>query len=155
MLSRIIQTSNDLGPVIIRVMLGLVIFPHGAQKLFGWFGGPGFEATMTRMTEVGGIPTVFAFLAIMAEVLGSLGLIVGFLTRIASFGVTVVQVFAVILVNGSNGFFMNWTGSMPAGSEGYEFQILSIAMGVAVLIMGAGALSADRLLYSESLANAD
>ena len=117
--------------------------------------GPWLRLTMTRMTEVGGIPAVFAFLAIMAEVLGSLGLIVGFLTRLASFGVTVVQVFAVILVNGSNGFFMNWTGSMPAGSEGYEFQLLSIAMGATILIKGAGAFSPDRLLYSRLLGKAD
>ena len=153
MFSRIIQTLDDVGPTIIRVMLGIAIFPHGAQKLFGWFGGRGFEATMAGFTEGRGIPAVFVLLLMMAEVFGSLGLIVGFLTRIASFGVTTVMVFVIILNNGRNGFFMNWFGQLPAGNEGFQFQLLAIAMGVMLLIKGAGAFSLDRLLYSKLRGN--
>ncbi len=148
MFSRLIQTPNDIGTTIVRVMLGVVIFAHGAQKMFGWFGGSGFDATMTRFTDIYGIPVVFAFIAIMAEFLGGMGLIVGFLTRIASFGVSTSMLFAIIIVTGSEGFFINWAGRMPAGDEGYEFQLLAIAMGVSVLVKGAGAFSIDRILYS-------
>ena len=149
MFSRIIQTPNDVAGAIVRVMLGVVIFAHGAQKVFGWFGGAGFDATMTRFTEVYNIPLVFAFIAIMAEFLGGLGLIVGLLTRIAALGISTSMLFAIVIVTGSEGFFINWAGNLPAGDEGYEFQLLAIAMGVSVLVKGAGAFSLDRILHSK------
>ncbi len=149
MFSRVIQTPNDVAGAIVRVMLGVVIFAHGAQKVFGWFGGAGFDATMTRFTEVYSIPLIFAFIAIMAEFLGGLGLIVGLLTRIAALGISTSMLFAIIIVTGSEGFFINWAGKLPAGDEGYEFQLLAIAMGVSVLVKGAGAFSLDRILYSK------
>ena len=148
MFSRLIQTEGDIAPTPIRITLGVVIFAHGAQKVFGWFGGRGFEASMAVFTESYNIPLALAFIGIMGEFLGSLGLIVGLLSRIAAFGVAMTMIFAIIIVTGSQGFFINWAGTRPAGQEGYEFGLLAIAMGLTILIKGGGALSLDRMLYT-------
>ena len=140
----IMRTENDAATFVIRVLLGLVMFPHGAQKVFGWFGGNGFSGTMGYFTNQMHIPVVFAFLAIAAEFLGSLGLITGLLTRIAAFGIACNMVVAVLMVHLGNGFFMNWFGSKQG--EGYEYHLLAIAIAVALMIRGGGALSVDRVL---------
>jgi putative oxidoreductase len=124
-------------------MLGLVMFPHGAQKMLGWFGGHGFSGTMGFFTHQG-IPAPLAFLAIAAEFFGGLGLIVGFLSRIAAFGVLCNMAVAVLTVHFHNGFFMNWAGTNKG--EGFEYHLLAIAMALAVMIGGAGAPSVDRAL---------
>src|ERR1700757_2540794 len=111
MLRKIFHPNDDAALLVLRVLLGIVFFPHGMQKLFGWFGGPGFSGTMDMFTAKMAIPAAFAFLAIMAEGLGSLGLITGFLTRVAAFGITVNMVVAVYLLHWQNGFFMNWFGN--------------------------------------------
>jgi putative oxidoreductase len=91
MFKKLLQTENDAASLVMRVLLGIVFFPHGAQKVFGWFGGHGFIGTMNMFTYKMGIPVFFAFLAIMAESLGSVALITGFLTRIAAFGIACVM----------------------------------------------------------------
>jgi len=144
MFKKLINTDNDIAVLVLRVMLGVVFFPHGMQKLFGWFGGPGFTGMMGMFTDKMGIPAVFAFLAIMAEGLGSLGLITGFLTRVAAFGIGVNMVVAVYMLHWQNGFFMNWFGNQKG--EGFEYHLLVIAMAVALIIKGGGALSVDRSL---------
>ena len=103
---------------------------------------------MAVFTESYNIPLALAFIGIMGEFLGSLGLIVGLLSRIAAFGVAMTMIFAIIIVTGSQGFFINWAGTRPAGQEGYEFGLLAIAMGLTILIKGGGALSLDRMLYT-------
>ncbi|HEY1760486.1 MAG TPA: DoxX family protein [Bryobacteraceae bacterium] len=138
---KLLSTSGDWSLTLLRLALGVVIFPHGIQKTLGWFGGAGFQGTMGFFTQ-GGIPAVFAFLAICAEFLGGLGLIVGFLTRIAAFGVICVMLVAVFRVHLVNGFFMNWAGNQKG--EGFEFHILAIGIGLTILIRGAGAFSVDR-----------
>jgi len=148
MFKKLIQTDNDVATFVVRVMLGIVFFPHGMQKLLGWFGGYGFAGTMGFFTDKLGIPVIFAFLAIMAEALGSLGLITGLLTRVAAFGVTVNMVVAVLMLHLPNGFFMNWFGNQKG--EGYEFHLLVIAMGIALMIRGGGALSADRVIAEKT-----
>jgi len=112
-------------------------------KTFGWFGGVGFSAQMAGF-ERGHIPAVFAFLAIMAEFLGGLGLMLGALTRIAAFGLAVDMLVAVYLVHGHNGFFMNWSGHQ--NGEGFEFHILAMAMAIVLIARGGGAGSVDRAL---------
>ena len=102
------------------------MFPHGAQKALGLFGGYGFQGTMNWFTQQLHIPTVFAVLAIAAEFLGSLGLITGFLSRIAAFGVAVVMVVAVVRVHAVKGFFVNWFGNQKG--EGFEFHLLAIGL---------------------------
>jgi putative oxidoreductase len=119
------------------------MFPHGLQKTFGWFGGAGFHNTMGFFTQ-GGIPAALAFVAICAEFLGGLGLIVGALSRIAAFGIICVMITAIYRVHIPNGFFMNWGGNQKG--EGFEFHVLAIAIGLAILIRGAGAASIDRIL---------
>lgn len=141
MLRKLLATSGDWSLTLLRLALGVVIFPHGIQKTLGWFGGAGFHRTMAFFTQ-SGIPAVFAFLAICAEFLGGLGLIVGFLSRIAAFGIICVMLVAVFRVHLANGFFMNWAGNQKG--EGFEFHILAIGIGLAILIRGAGALSVDR-----------
>ena len=144
MLDKLIKTDNDIAIMVVRLGLGIVFFPHGMQKLFGWFGGPGFSGTMGMFTNNLHIPALFAFLAIMAEGLGSLGLITGFLTRIAAFGVAVNMVVAVYMLHWQNGFFMNWFGNQKG--EGYEYHILVVAIALALMIRGGGKWSIDRMV---------
>jgi putative oxidoreductase len=136
------QTNDFWSGLILRVVLGVVMFPHGAQKLLGWFGGFGFAGTMDMFTNKMGIPTVLAFLVIMAESFGSLGLIAGFLTRLAAFGIFCIMVVAIVMVHWQNGFFMNWSGKQAG--EGFEYHVLAIAMAVVLMIYGAGRWSIDR-----------
>jgi len=143
MWKKLLATSNSLPLAILRVTLGIVMFPHGAQKMLGWFGGQGFAATMGGF-EHQGIPAVFACLAILAEFLGGLGLIFGLLSRIAAFGILCNMVVAVLRVHASNGLFMNWTGTHKG--EGFEYHLLAIAMAIVVMAAGAGAWSLDRWL---------
>ena len=144
MLRKVIATEDDSALFILRVLLGIVFFPHGMQKVFGWFGGQGFGATMESFTVKMGIPAFFAFLAIMAESAGSVGLITGFLTRIAAFGITCNMVAAVALIHYKNGFFMNWFGKQSG--EGFEYHILVIAITIVLMIKGAGRWSVDGFL---------
>jgi len=144
MWKKLINTDNDVATLVIRVLLGVVFFPHGMQKLFGWFGGYGFTGTMGFFTGQLHVPALFAFLAIMAEGLGSLGLITGLFTRVAAFGAAVNMAVAVYMLHWQNGFFMNWFGNQKG--EGFEFHLLVIAMAVALIIRGGGALSVDRTL---------
>ena len=143
MFSKLLGTSNDWTLTILRLAAGIMIFPHGLQKTFGWFGGAGFSAQMAGF-ERGHIPAVFAFLAIMAEFLGGLGLILGALTRIAAFGLAVDMVVAVYVLHWRNGLFMNWSGQQKG--EGFEFHILVIAMAIVLIARGGGAASVDRAL---------
>ncbi len=144
MVKILFQTDNDKAALVLRVLLGIVFFPHGMAKLLGWYGGPGFSGTMHMFTTTMGVPTLFAFLAIMAESLGALGLFTGLLTRVAAFGITVNMIVAVKMVHWQNGFFMNWYGNQKG--EGYEFHLLGIAIGIALMIRGGGALSIDKAI---------
>src|SRR3989441_5931029 len=146
MIRKLIATDNDTATTILRLVLGVVFFAHGAQKMLGWFGGYGFTGTMGFFTGVMHIPAPFAFLAIAAEFFGGLGLIFGFLTRIAAFGIFFNMIVAVAMVHHNFGFFMNWTGAQKG--EGYEYHLLVLAITAFLMIRGAGAASVDRLLSS-------
>src|ERR1700756_728811 len=111
MIRKLIATDNDIATTILRLVLGVVFFAHGAQKMLGWFGGFGFAGTMNFFTGMAHIPAPLAFLAIAAEFFGGIGLILGFLTRIAAFGIGVNMLVAILAVHHSFGFFMNWTGA--------------------------------------------
>jgi putative oxidoreductase len=141
MLKKVLSTKDDVALMIVRIGLGVVIFPHGMQKMLGWFGGNGFSGTMGFFTDNLHVPVLFAVLAILAEGLGSLGLITGLFTRIAAFGITVNMAVAVYMMHWQNGFFMNWFGNQKG--EGYEFHLLAIAMGVALMLAGGGKWSLD------------
>jgi putative oxidoreductase len=145
MFLRLLRTNNDPTLALMRVVLGVVFFAHGAQKMLGWFGGFGFFGTMAMFTQRLGIPAVFAFLAIAAEFFGGLGLIVGLLSRIAALGIACNMAVAIALVHARNGFFMNWYGTQRG--EGFEFHLLVLALAVTVIVRGGGFFSIDRVLY--------
>ena len=138
------QTNDKFSYWVPRVILGCVMFPHGMQKLLGWFGGFGFTNTMTYFTQTAGLPWIIAFLIIMGESLGSLGLIVGFFTRLSALGLIFIMVGAITTVHIPNGFFMNWFGK-NAG-EGFEYHLLVIGMSIPLLISGGGKYSVDGLI---------
>ena len=142
------NSTNDAGLTLIRLMLGLVMFPHGMQKLFGWFGGYGWTGTMGFFTGQMHVPALFAALAILAEGLGALGLITGFLGRIAAFGILSNMVVAIAMVHSKVGFFMNWAGTQAG--EGYEYHLLVIAMALLVIWKGSGAYSVDWVIAAKA-----
>ena len=143
MLQKLFATNKDILPVILRLALGAVIFPHGAQKVLGWFGGGGFNVTFQGMTGMG-LPAAIVVIVIIAEFLGSLGLIFGFLTRLSALGLISVMLGAIFTVHQQYGFFMNWMGNQTG--EGFEYHLLAIGIAVALLIRGGGAFSIDRAI---------
>jgi putative oxidoreductase len=138
------RTDDAWTGLMLRVGLGGVIFAHGAQKLFGWFGGNGFEGTMGFFTQQMGLPWLVAFLVIIGESLGSLGLIAGFFTRFTAAGFIVIMLGAIATVHWPQGFFMNWFGQQQG--EGYEFHLLVIAMSAALVIAGGGKWAVDSVI---------
>ena len=139
----LLRTDSGTVGLILRITLSVVMFPHGAQKVLGWFGGHGFKATMKSFTN-SGIPALLALLAIAAEFFGPLGLAFGFLTRIAAFGIACVMLVAIVAVHWSHGFFMNWYGNQKA--EGFEYHLLVLGIAIALIIVGAGDWSLDSAL---------
>jgi putative oxidoreductase len=143
MFQKIVRTNQDVSLTILRLVLGVVFFAHGAQKMLGWFGGFGFHATIGFFAH-NGMPAVLAFLVICTEFFGGLGLIVGFLTRVAALGISGLMIGAIFMVHLQNGFFMNWMGNQKG--EGFEYHLLAIAIAATLLLRGAGAFSVDRAL---------
>jgi putative oxidoreductase len=143
MANKLMSTSNDVALTILRLVLGIVFFAHGAQKMLGWFGGFGFHGTMGFFEHMG-MPAPVAFLVICTEFFGGLGLIVGLLSRIAALGIGVEMIGAIFMVHLPNGFFMNWMGTQKG--EGFEYHLLAIAVAAALLLRGSGAFSLDRAL---------
>ncbi len=141
----VIRTEGGASLLLLRVTLAGVLFPHGAQHLFGWFGGYGFAGTHEWMTTTLGVPGAIATLAILVEFFAPLALAVGLGGRIASLGLAGFMTVAAA-THVQNGFFMNWTGQLPAGAEGFEFHLLAIAMALAIVLRGSGAVSLDRVL---------
>ena len=140
-------TSYSWPLVIVRVVLGVIMFAHGAQKLFGWFGGYGLRGTSGYMKEALGIPPLLTTLAALTETFGGLALIIGFLSRPAALGIIVVMAVAITKAHKGNGFFINWAMTEGKG-HGYEMHLALIAMALAVLAGGAGLLSVDlAILY--------
>jgi putative oxidoreductase len=143
-LQRLVKTDGERTQAFLRVVLGVVMLPHGLQKLFGWFGGYGFENTMGYLTEGMGLPWVLALLVILAESLGALALIAGAGGRLAALGIAAVMVGAVLTSHLSYGFFMNWGGGQAG--EGFEYHLLALALAGGVVVRGSGAWSVDRWL---------
>jgi putative oxidoreductase len=146
MFRKLINTTDDPAITVLRLVLGVVFFAHGAQKALGWFGGYGFSGTMGFFTQGMHIPAAFAFLAICAEFLGSIGLLLGLLGRIAAFGICCNMLVAITTVHWQFGLFANWFGNQKG--EGFEYHLLAIAITLAIMIKGSGAFSVDRALSS-------
>lgn len=143
MLHALFQTDGSIVPLVLRLTLAIVIFPHGAQKALGWFGGHGLQGTLGFFRSIG-IPTPLGLLVVAAEFLGPIGLALGLLTRLAAFGIACVMVGAIVTTHTKHGFFMNWFGNQKG--EGYEFHLLAIGIAVALIIGGAGVCSLDAIL---------
>jgi len=143
-LQLLLKTDSAPATLLARLALGLVMFPHGAQKALGWFGGYGFDGTMGFFTQTMHVPAPFAFLAIAAEFAGALGLIVGLFSRVAALGIASNMVVAILTVHGANGFFMNWLGNQKG--EGFEYHLLAIGLALAVIVQGGGKASLDGVL---------
>jgi putative oxidoreductase len=141
----VLRTESDGALLVLRVTLAAVLFPHGAQHLLGWFGGYGFAGTHEWMTGTVGIPGVLATLAIVWEFFAPLALFAGAGGRIAALGIIGLMTVAAA-THVEHGFFMNWSGTLPAGAEGFEFHLLAIAMAAAIVLRGSGAASVDRIL---------
>jgi putative oxidoreductase len=143
MIDWLVETNGGVVPLILRLTLAVVMFPHGAQKTLGWFGGDGLEGTLAYFTK-SGFPPALAFLAVMAEFLGPLGLAIGLLTRVAALGIALVMLVAILTVHKQHGFFMNWFGAQEG--EGVEYHLLALGLALALVVNGAGAWSIDALI---------
>ena len=139
-MARLLRTDPDFAGLFMRLALGIAIFPHGAQKVLGWFGGHGPSATIEGLGKAG-LPPWLVVLVMAAEFGGSILLIVGFLTRIAAFGIGCLMAGAIAMVHGKVGFFMNWAGTQKG--EGFEYHILALGLAIALMFTGGGALSLD------------
>ena len=152
-LDRLLATDRSRTLLVQRLALGLILFPHGAQKLLGWFGGYGFSGTMGFFTDTMHLPAPLALLIIVDESLGAIGLVLGAGTRVAALGIASVMLGAVFTTHIHVGFFMNWFGGQAG--EGYEYHLLALALAVPLIVRGAGAFSVDGLLSERLRAGAD
>ncbi len=145
LIKSLIKTEKDLGPFILRIVLGAVIFGHGAQKLFGIWGGHGVQWTLNAWQEWWGVPSFLTFSVIITESIGAILLILGLGTRLWSFLIGIIMIVAVYLVHLRSGFFMNWY-SQPNTGEGYEYHLLVLAMVAVLLVKGGGKWSIDGMI---------
>lgn len=143
MFNKLINTENDPAGLVLRVTLGVIMFPHAAQKVFGWFGGFGVPGTLEFFGSLG-IPAWLGVFVIAAEFFGAVALIVGLFGRVAALAVAGVMMGAIVTVHLPNGFFMNWSGAQAG--EGIEYHLLVLAMTAVLALKGSGALSLDRVL---------
>jgi putative oxidoreductase len=140
----LLATNPIIGFSIARLTLGLVIFPHGAQKLLGLFGGNGYLATMDFFTIQMGLPSFVAFSIIMIEFFGSISLILGFFSRFWALSLTGMFMGIIYTTQLEHGFFMNWFGNQAG--EGYEYSLLVIGLALTILVNGSGKWSIDKLI---------
>jgi putative oxidoreductase len=148
---KLMATCNDYTMLILRLVLGGVIFAHGAQKLFGIWGGHGMAWTVGAWKQWWNIPSVLTYSVIFIESLGALLLMLGLLTRVWAFLIGIIMMVAVHLVHLKWGFYMNWYMD-PSRGEGFEYHVLTIAIVAALLIKGGGACSID-LYFHKKLSN--
>lgn len=139
LLQVLIQTPSSWAPLALRLPVGIIFMAHGAQKLFGWFGGYGLEGTGQWMASIGLEPGyLMALLSGSAEFLGGLAILIGLLTRPAALVAAFTMIIAIVTVHIDNGLFMS--------NNGYEFGLALLAASVSLLISGAGNLSLDKPL---------
>lgn len=144
MIKKILNTESNWGAFIARLTLGIVLFPHGAQKMLGWFGGYGFADTVDAFMNQMNLPWFVAFAVIIIEFYGSVFLILGLGSRIWSLAIAGLFVGIIFTTHLEHGFFMNWFGNQAG--EGYEYALLIIGIAIAVLINGSGKYALDSRL---------
>ena len=141
-------TDNSWTGMILRITLALIMFPHGAQKLLGLFGGVGFQITMKYFTETMKLPWLLSFLVIVIEFVGPVGLIIGIASRLWAMLFMIVMIAAIITTNFQHGFFMNWFGNQKG--EGYEYHLLMIGICIALMFTGGGRWSLDQVFQMQT-----
>jgi putative oxidoreductase len=144
MLKALFRTDGSKGTIFLRLALGIVMFPHGAQKVLGLFGGPGYEKTIEIFTTKMHFPVYAVILLMISEFVGSLCVIAGLFTRICAFAIGTAMAICAYMGHLQNGFFMNWFGNQKG--EGFEFHILVVGIALALVVRGGGAFSVDRTL---------
>ena len=140
----VFATYPSWSHLVVRVALGIIFFAHGAQKTFGWFGGPGLSATIQGFRKMN-VPPAATVLAAFTECFGGLALIIGVLARPSAIGLIGVMLVAVAKVHAQHGFFLNFAMT-PGRGHGYEYNLALLAMALSILIGGAGVFSIDRLI---------
>ena len=141
----VFSTYPSWSHLVVRLAVGIIFFAHGAQKVFGWFGGHGLSATIAGFRQMN-IPPAATVLAAFIECFGGLAMIVGFLARPSGLGLVVVMLVAIAKVHGRNGLFLNMMMT-PAKGHGYEFNLALLAMALSIVIGGAGVYSIDRIIF--------
>lgn len=128
---------------IVRLVLGIIFFMHGGQKVMGWFGGPGLAGIVDMMTQKG-MPSIVAYLVSFGELLGGLGLIAGCLSRLAALGILIIMLGAIFLVHLKSGFF--------AQNGGFEYPLALASMALAIVLGGGGCMAMDRFFCKKDAA---
>lgn len=146
--NNIIQTEQSTAMLLVRILLGLVIFSHGAQSMIGWFGGTGFTSTMYYLTSIMQLPYIIALSVILLQFFGSILIILGVLVRPVALAMSGMFVGMIVTVHLDHGFFMNWFGDKSG--EGFEYHILVLALCATLMIEGAGRFSLDRFLFKQN-----
>ena len=140
----VFSTSPTIGIMIARLTLGIVLFPHGAQKLLGLFGGYGYSGTMEAFTSQMGLPAFVAFSVIMIEFIGSISLLLGFASRFWAISLIGMFIGIIATTQWEHGFFMNWYGNQAG--EGFEFSLLILGLSLSVVLNGSGKWSLDHFI---------
>lgn len=140
--ARVLTTDARWSQALVRVALAAVLWPHGAQHLLGWFGGYGFAGTLTWMTDTLGFPVPIAAAGIVFEFVGPIALALGLAARAVGLGLAIFMSVAAS-THLTSGFFMNWFGRLPAGTEGFEYHVLAVVLALTIAAQGAGAVSVD------------
>jgi len=142
------NTSVDhlsLALFLLRVLLGVVFFAHGAQKVFGWFGGHGLTGTVGYFKNVVHVPTPLAYLGPFVEFVGGIALAFGLFTKFAALGILVMMLVATLKVHLSSGFFLSGKGD--GKSQGYEYSLTLAVISLVLVLLGGGLYSIDSLIY--------
>ncbi|MCE3227363.1 MAG: hypothetical protein K0S32_1914 [Bacteroidetes bacterium] len=148
-LSSCLATAGvNWAPVLVRLSIAIVMWPHGAQLLLGWFGGYGFKGTMVFLQEESGLPWIAAFLVIMIQFFGSLFILVGLFTRLCAYAMFIIVIGMIFNGHTEHGFFMNWFGSQKG--EGYEFHLLLLGLCISLILTGGGKISLDSIIRKKN-----
>lgn len=139
LIAKLVESKSGYSTLALRIPIGIVFMAHGAQKLFGWFGGHGLEGTGQWMASIGlGPGMLMAFLAGSGEFFGGLAILLGILTRPAAAVLSITMLVAIFAVHFEHGLFMS--------NGGYEFGLALLAASVSLMMSGAGKLSIDQII---------
>jgi Predicted membrane protein len=130
---------------LLRVILGVVFFAHGAQKVFGWFGGYGLSGTVGYFKDVVHVPALLAYLGPFVEFVGGIALLFGVFTKAAALGIFIMMLVATLKVHLPMGFFLSGKGD--GKGQGYEFALTLAIISLVLILLGGGLYSIDNLIY--------